>query len=107
MTRPGRPGEVSAPLVCGRILSADAACDRPASWHLMISFETGENGLCCDECFPISAVASPAEAWHPYDPICSIGGALWVTSPDGASRCIVDELPEATLARMAAEQVRS
>jgi hypothetical protein len=82
----------SAPgLRCSR--SDDGAgtnqCPNDATAHVIWDVETMVNGLCCDFHLIEAQNRWGYDYSHPYDPVCSIAGALFL--PD-ENRCVVAEL---------------
>lgn len=80
-------------LVCSRLVG-DTACKEAAVVHVAWTPDL-ENGLACQE-----HRAELGAVWcywqcHEYDPMCSIAGAVWVSDPDGNSRCEVADLATA------------
>lgn len=84
-------GGVAPPLQCNRILNDDLEhpdhCGKPGKWHIIWTADT-ENGIACDEHADEARRRWVYFGMHPYDPVCSMPGAMYLVAED---RCVVDE----------------
>lgn len=81
---------VAPPLACTREVGGTPErpthCGRPATTHIIWNMQA-ENGLACDE-HAVEARRWAYAGMHPYEMVCSIGGARWLPDED---RCVVDD----------------
>lgn len=89
MTLPPFPNGHAPGLECSRWMS-DRHCGKPATWHIIWT-PAGENGLCCNTHMDEARHTWSFLAAHPYDPICSVAGAVFVHAEN---HCVVTDLYE-------------
>lgn len=85
-------GGAAPPLQCNRALEGPLDnptryCGKPGTWHIIWTADC-ENGIACDEHYAEAKSRWVFYAAHPYEPVCSMPGAVFLVDEN---RCVVDE----------------